>query len=228
MTNFLICARGGSKGLNRKNIKNFFGKTLVEHAIKIGKEFKESKITLSSDDRKILNIGKKNKINILKRPKKLSKDNSNELDVWRHYLNSMSIKNKKPKFFISLPPTSPLRTADTVKRAINKYSSGNYDFVVAIYKSKKNPYFNMVRKKKNLIVPFYKKLNLTRRQQAPDAFDLTTIVYVVNSNFVKNKNIKSIFQGKVGFVESYNFREVIDIDDADDFETAKLFYERNT
>lgn len=224
MTNFLICARGGSKGLNRKNIKNFFGKTLVEHAIKIGKEFKESKITLSSDDRKILNIGKKNKINILKRPKKLSKDNSNELDVWRHYLNSMSIKNKKPKFFISLPPTSPLRTADTVKRAINKYSSGNYDFVVAIYKSKKNPYFNMVRKKKN-VVSLFSNLNkkFFRRQDCPKVYDMNTVVYIFKPEFILKT--KHLFDGKVASVIIPKSRS-IDIDDKIDLKFAKLNYEK--
>ena len=69
----LILARGGSKGIPKKNVKNFCGKPLVEWSIIQAKNSKKvEKIFLSSDSNEILKIGKKHKINIIKRPKKYS------------------------------------------------------------------------------------------------------------------------------------------------------------
>ena len=84
----LICARGGSKGLRNKNIKKFHGKPLIEWTFKIAKSInKFSNIILSTDSLKIANIAKKNGLQVpFLRPKNLAKDNSKELDVWKHAL----------------------------------------------------------------------------------------------------------------------------------------------
>ena len=60
MKTFLICARGGSKGIKKKNLKFFFGKTLVEHSILFAKKYRNSEIYLSSENKEILDIGRKN------------------------------------------------------------------------------------------------------------------------------------------------------------------------
>ena len=150
MKYFLICARGGSKGLKQKNLKKLKGKTLVERAINFAKKFNKNEIFLSSENKKILKIGISKKINVIERPKELAKDNSNELDVWRNFVLNLKKKNILPNFFINLPPTSPLRTSETVNKAIKKFKKNKFDVVVVVTKSKKNPYYNVLKKKKIL------------------------------------------------------------------------------
>ena len=84
----LICARGGSKGIKNKNIKNFHGKHLIEWTFKIAKDVnKFSNIILSTDSKKIAFIGRKNNIDVpFLRPKSLAKDSSKEINVWKHAL----------------------------------------------------------------------------------------------------------------------------------------------
>jgi CMP-N,N'-diacetyllegionaminic acid synthase len=223
---FLICARGGSKGIKEKNLKIFFGKTLVEHSILFAKKYINSEIYLSSENKRILSIGKKNKIKIIERPSYLAKDKTNEIEVWKHFLNQKKKEKKMPKYFINLPPTAPLRTLSSVDKAISKFKKNNYDLVVIVIKSSKSPYFNIVEERKSLIKPSFYKKNIYRRQSTPTTYDLTTITYIVKSKFILQNNIKNIFQGRVGFVETTNFAETIDIDEPKDLKIAKLFYNK--
>lgn len=226
MKTFLICARGGSKGIKKKNLNFFFGKTLVEHSILFAKKYRYSEIYLSSENKKIQKIGIENSIKIIKRPSDLAKDETNEIRVWEHFLKQKKKENKIPEYFINLPPTAPLRTFKTVNKAISKFKNNNYDIVVVVTKSSKSPYFNLVEERKNFIQPAKYKKNIFRRQNTPKTYDLTTIVYVVKSEFILKNKVKNIFQGKVGFIETHNFAETIDIDEPKDLKIAKLFYNK--
>ncbi len=222
---FLICARGGSKGIKNKNIKKIYGKSLVERAINFAKKFNKN-IYLSTENDKIKNEGLKKNINIIHRPKILANDKSSEILVWRHFVKYLKKKKIKNSFFISLPPTSPLRSIKTVKKAINHFKKNNFDLVVVINKSRKSPYFNIVKKNKDKLQIFSKKKKFIRRQDVPDTFEITTIAYVVNSKFILSQKPKNIFDGKVGFVETKNIIETIDIDDNYDFKLAKFFLKK--
>ena len=219
--NFLICARGGSKEVKNKNLRKIKGKSLVERSIIFAKKFNNN-IFLSTDSQKISNIGIKNKIEIVSRPKSLATDNVGEILVWKHYANWMKKKKFRNDFFISLPPTSPLRTLETVKKSIKTFKKGNYDVVVVVTKSRRSPYFNIVKKKKDYIQVFANKIKYVRRQNVPKTYDLTTIDYVINPKFLEKNNIKSIFNGKVGFVETKNIVETLDIDNNYDLKLAKF------
>lgn len=219
--NFLICARGGSKEVKNKNLRKIKGKSLVERSIIFAKKFNNN-IFLSTDSQKISNIGIKNKIEIVSRPKSLATDNVGEILVWKHYANWMKKKKFRNDFFISLPPTSPLRTLETVKKSIKTFKKGNYDVVVVVTKSRRSPYFNIVKKKKDYIQVFANKIKYVRRQNVPKTYDLTTIAYVINPKFLEKNNIKSIFNGKVGFVETKNIVETLDIDNNYDLKLAKF------
>lgn len=220
--NFLICARGGSKGIKYKNLKKINGKSLVERSILFAKKFNNN-IFLSTDSKKIFNVGKKNRIKIVSRPKSLAKDNTGEILVWKHYANWMKKKKFQNNFFVSLPPTSPLRTLATVKKSIKTFKKGNYDIVVVITKSRRSPYFNILKKKKDYVEVFENKIKYVRRQDVPKTYDLTTIAYVVKTKFLERNKIKSIFDGKVGFVETENIIETLDIDNNYDLKLAKIF-----
>ena len=137
------------EGIINKNLKKVGKIPLFLHSIKIAKKFKKKyKIFISSDNKKIINQSIKQNINTIFRSSKLAKDNTPEILVWK---DALKIFKKKysylPKKLIILPPTSPLRNHDDIKKCIKKFNSKKFNLIITGYKTNHNPYFNMVREK---------------------------------------------------------------------------------
>jgi len=114
----IILARGGSKGIPNKNINKFCGKPLVEWTIIQAKNSKKiNKVYLSSDSDKILNIGKKHKINLIKRPKIISGDKATSESAVIHAIKNFHDFKIHP--IVMLEPTSPLRKPNDIDNLIN-------------------------------------------------------------------------------------------------------------
>ena len=112
----VILARGGSKRVPRKNLRNLNGKPLVVHTILSAlKCHYLDEVIVSSDDRKILEISKKYGAKIIKRPKSLAKDKTKSSDALKHVLE----KTLNFDFVVLLQPTSPLRNEKHIFEAIN-------------------------------------------------------------------------------------------------------------
>ena len=218
-----IFARGGSKGLKNKNILNFNGLSLLAHTIQFAKKsLLFDKIFVSTEDKKILSIAKKYGAEIIQRPKYLSKDNSPEILSWKHAINFLKKNNDVFDLFISLPTTSPLRSILDVKKCIKKYNK-KIDAVITFAKTSRNPCFNMIKINDNDFVELVNKTNklYSRRQDAPNIYDMTTVCYVTNPKYVLKVN--NIFEGKIKGVEIPNFRS-LDIDSKLDFTITKYIY----
>tara|TARA_X000000368_G_scaffold328534_1_gene265566 strand:- start:3614 stop:4312 length:699 start_codon:yes stop_codon:yes gene_type:complete len=223
-----IFARGGSKGVPKKNIRKISGKPLIVHAIDLAKKLNfVNDIIVSTDCKEIARISEKYgaKVPFL-RPKSLSDDDSNELDAWKHAIMKYEkIFNKKIDTFISLPPTAPLRSIKDVSKCYELYKDQSCDLVVTVKNSKNNPYFNMIEIGKNgfgKIVAKSAKIN--RRQDAPKVYDMTTVAYVGNKNYILNTN--HLLDGKFNFIVVPEER-AIDIDSELDFELAELVLSKN-
>ena len=224
---FLICASGGSKGIKNKNLLKIGKKTLLQHSIDIAKKTnKFSKIVVSTDSKKIARHAKLNGAEVpFMRPKKLSRDNSAEIDAWKHAI--YFFKKKKIEFdaLVSLPCTSPLRDLSDVVKCIKKFKNNKFDSVISVKKSNRNPYFNMVEKKKhnNYNIVIRSKKYIHNRQMAPSTFDVSTVCFISKIKYIlKHKNL---FDGKVGIVEIPIIRS-IDIDSQIDYKIAKNIYEK--
>ena len=221
----LICARGGSKGIKNKNIVPFNKKPLIYWSIKLGLKVKSIRnLIVSSDSDKIIKISKKYGAEVFfKRPKILSLSNSPEWKVWQHALSFME-KNKQVEYkgLVVLPPTSPLRNDQDVKRAINLFEKKECDVVIAVRRAERNPYFNMVEESDKGFLKISKKLNknIFRRQDAPTVFDMTTTIFIIDTNFLKKK--ENIFQGRIKYIE-VPYERSIDIDTPQDLFIAEKF-----
>ena len=148
ITYCFIFARGGSKGLKNKNLKKLNGKPLLQYSIDLAKKIKFiKKIFVSTDNKKIENYARKNNIYVIKRPKKISGDHSKEIDAWKHAIKYLSKKKILFENFLSLPTTSPLRSKEDIVKSVNMLK-GKTDIILTGTKSKRNPWFNMVKKNK--------------------------------------------------------------------------------
>lgn len=219
----LIFARSGSKGLPGKNLKILNGKPLVGIAIECAQRISRIKrVIVSTDAEEIAAVSRSYGAEVpFLRPSELALDTTPEWHAWKHALNYLKdSEGSLPEGMVSLPTTSPLRSVLDVENCINEYEKGLFDAVVTITDSHRNPYFNMIKEVANGEYVLVNKPDqrISQRQQAPTVYDLTTVCYVANTQFVLTNN--GIFDGKVGAVKVPKERS-IDIDSELDFDIAQ-------
>ena len=193
----LIPARGGSKGIPKKNIKLFNGEPLVNHSIKYAKNCNLiDEIYVSTDDEEISLVSSKAGASVIKRPINISGDNATTESAIKHTLKSLS---KKPDIIVLLQPTSPYRPKDSLKEALNKFIDNDYDSLLSITPTHR---FIWSIDKKNNLKASYDFLKRPRRQ------DLKTS----EINFIENGSLyifkyesfllsENRLGGKIGYVE---------------------------
>ena len=223
-----IFARGGSKGLPNKNIKMFAGKPLIAWAIEHAKLVNRiRRVIVSTDSDEIATIATQFGADVpFIRPSHLAKDDSPEWLAWRHALEFIrKDEGCLPDAFLSIPAIAPLRKPVDIERCLEQFSAGDADVVVTVTDAHRNPHFNMVEIQPNgsvgLVIPSTGAIN--RRQDAPEIFDLTTVAYVANPEFVMKH--ESIFMGRVKAVH-VPIERSIDIDSLLDFEIAEFLFAR--
>lgn len=218
-----IFARGGSKGLPRKNLLPINGIPLIGHSINVAKQVKEiDEIFLSTDSEEITQVAEGYGVKVINRPKELASDSAPEWLAWQHAIHEVEKIRGEFKTFISLPATAPLKQPSDVIRCL-KALTPEIDIVLTISPSNRNPWFNMVRldDDKNLQLIVNNK-SINRRQDAPDCYDITTLVYAAKPSFILNSS--TIWDGKVAGIK-IPIERSIDIDTLFDFSIAKFLME---
>jgi len=140
----LIPARGGSKGIPRKNIRNFAGYPLVAWSIAAGLQANSvSRVIVSTDDEEIASIAREYGADVpFLRPSELSQDRTPDLPVFEHALKWLEdIEGYKPEIVIQLRPTSPIRPKDCIDSAVKiLIEHPNADCVRGVVPAGQNPY----------------------------------------------------------------------------------------
>ncbi len=218
-----VFARGGSKGIPKKNLIKISGIPLLGHSINIAKEIEGvNKIFVSTDCDEIANVGKSFGAEIIKRPYYLSQDDSPEWSAWQHAVKEVNERYGLFDIFLSLPTTSPLRSKSDILKCIEASVDPNFQSVITISELSRNPWFNMVTSKEGKVELINKTQSIYRRQDAPKTFGITTVAYVLKPGFILSS--KSIWEGNVKGVEIPTERS-IDIDNFLDYKIAKYLFE---
>ncbi|MGL2944918.1 cytidylyltransferase domain-containing protein [Acinetobacter baumannii] len=222
MRNFaFIFARGGSKGLPGKNIKPLAGKPLLQYSIDtaLASDLIEQ-VFVSTDDQAIAQVAIEGGAILIERPAELATGQSPEWLSWRHAVEWATEHYGSFDGFVSLPATSPLRSQEDVEAAILKRQAETADICIAVTPASRSPYFNMVKYNEAGFVELVNQPEgeVSRRQDAPKVFDITTVVYATTPEFVLNSY--GLFSGKVASIEVPKARAV-DIDDIYDFRLAE-------
>ena len=216
-----VFARGGSKGLPRKNILNFAGKPLIGHSIDQAFSIEEiDKVFVSTDDKEIAKVAKAFRAEVIIRPSSLALDSSPELDSWKHATRYLFDKGDNFDRFISLPATAPLRSKDDIRNSLRLLEDPT-DLVVTVTEAQRSPYFNMVKLDNDGFVKVLSESDnfYSRRQDVPVCYDLTTVAYVAQPKYVLSTD--RILDGKVKAVNVPKERAV-DIDTKLDFMFAEF------
>lgn len=219
-----VFARGGSKGIPRKNLQELGGKPLIAHAIGSALQCPAlGRVIVSTDDAEIAAVAARHGAEVpFLRPAELAGDQAPEWLAWRHAIDWVERHEGPFDVFVSLPATSPFRAVADIEACLALLESDPaLDIVVTVKAAERSPYFNMVK----LGAGGYAELvisdggKVTRRQDAPAVYDMTTVAYVARTAFVKSKI--GIFEGRVGVVEIAPER-ALDIDTPYDFRLARL------
>ncbi|MDC0489176.1 acylneuraminate cytidylyltransferase family protein [Amylibacter sp.] len=219
---FIFC-RGGSKGLPGKNIRLLGGKPLIAWSIDQARSVKcIDRVIVSTDCEEIAAVARNFGAEVpFIRPTELAQDESSEWLAWRHALSYLyDSLGVFPKTMVSVPATAPLRSSLDIEKCINLYEEGDVDIVITKTTAHRNPYFNMVKVNSDGTIALVNTPDapIVRRQDAPEVFDMSTVCYVANPEFVMTSN--SHFEGRVKAVNIPPERS-IDIDTLLDFQFAE-------
>jgi CMP-N,N'-diacetyllegionaminic acid synthase len=225
-----ICARGGSKGVPKKNIKNLCGFPLMYYTIKIAKEFLKDKrgvIVLSTDCEEIKKVAKEYGLKSdYFRPAKLATDYVGKIDVIKDVL--MFEERKTDVSFdliLDLDITSPLRTLSDLNNSLKILQNDKEALnIFSVSKSKKNPYFNMVEKKGTYYNKVKEISNIKTRQSAPVVYDMNASFYFYTRKFF-NEKFDTVFTNKSLIYELMH--ECFDIDEPIDFIIMEYLLKNN-
>lgn len=219
----VIPARGGSKGIPKKNLLKLNNKSLIEIAIEEAKKSKYiSDIIFSSDDKKIIKEAKKFIKVYFVRPKKYASDTASSYDVARHALNFYEKKfKKKINLIVILSPTSPLRTAKIIDSAIKKIiKSTKFDSLVGITEVDYPPFWMLVKNKNSRIEWLMKNVKkFNTRQEYPKIYQPNGMIYIIKRN--KLLNMKGILPQKKTLGHFISKTISINIDNFDQYNYAK-------
>ena len=223
----LIPARGGSKGLPKKNIKPFAGKPLIGWTIEAGKYSKYiDSVIVSTEDNCIATIASQYDAEIpFIRPSELSTDDAKSIDVILHALNWLNQNNEVFEILILLQPTSPLRTSMDIDCAIEFFFEKNAKALISVSEVEHSPLWcNSLPEDLNMS-SFLKDEVLNRnRQELPLYYRINGAIYMANTDYLQRE--KSFF-GTQTYAYIMPKEKSIDIDCEIDFKIAEFLKRKN-
>ena len=222
----IIPARGGSKGIPYKNIKELNGVPLIRYTIDIARKiFHDNDICVSTDDDKIINTLASFGMKVpFKRPDSLATDSAGTYEVLLHAINHYEGIGKNYDTVVLLQPTTPFRKASHINDAISLYNK-NVDMVVSVKESSSNPYYNCYEEDSDGCLYISKGDGaIERRQDAPKVWEYNGSIYIINVSSFKKMHFSEFTK-----VKKYVMDELysIDIDTPFDWKIAELILQEN-
>ncbi len=228
----VVPARGGSKGIPRKNLQLLAGRPLVVHAVDAGLgASRVTRVVCSTDDPDIAEVARAAGADVpFLRPSDLAQDSSEDWPVFVHVLNWLEQhENWRPDLIVNLRPTSPMRTPRHVDAAIELLLETGADSVKAVCLARQHPHKMWLRHSDGRIEPYLKTpFRLSRGPDVPraeleDVYWQNGVVDVTRREVIQERGVM-IGARVAGLVTKPE--ESIDIDTPLDLAMAELLYAR--
>lgn len=225
---FTICGRAGSKGVKNKNLRDFCGVPLVWLTLAAVKLYEESyadedKIitALSTDSEQLISCAESNPevpLFIVRRSAELSGDRIAKQAVIRDCMEQAEAHyGLQFDMVIDLDITSPLRTVEHIRAAIEKKAARpEVDAVFSVVPARRSPYFNMVREKEGFFVKAI-EADFVARQQAPELYDMNASIYAYSPSALWAKEPSIFFNDRADIILMPD-TGILDIDSEEDYE----------
>lgn len=219
----LIPARGGSKGIPKKNIRPLAGKPLINYTIEAALQSRyQIRVVVSTDDEEIAKIARAAGAEVpFLRPAELAQDETPTFPVVQHALQWLEQHEAyQPKLVVLLQPTSPLRRPEHIDRALELILSSEADSVVSLCEAEHSPYWMKKVDAEGRVSPFISiEEEYTRRQDLPKVYRLNGAIFVTRSEVIMRKN-RLLGDDTRAYIMEQD--DSIDIDTELDFKLAEL------
>lgn len=221
-----ICARGGSKGIPRKNIRSVGGKPLIAYSISHATAFAEKfgcDIALSTEDEEIISVAAAYGLSTeYLRPAELASDTAGKIPVLQDVLfYEEQRRSKRYDYLLDLDVSGPIRTMEDLEQGLAMMEENKNAYnLFSVSKAGKNPYFNMVEAKENGYYGLVKKPSVAdghvfSRQAAPEVYELNASFYFYRRNFFTDRQPSAITDRSLVYVMPHL---CFDLDHMIDFE----------
>lgn len=223
----VIPARGGSKGLSRKNVLPLAGHPLIAYSIKAAHDAKViTRTIVSTDAPYIRDVAKKYNAELpFERPAELAGDLTTDLEVFKHLLSWLAEnENYKPDLVVQLRPTSPIRPVGLIDLCVSKLLESNADSLRVVTKSPITPYkMWWVESEDKRMIPLLTHTEINEpynqpRQSLPETYWQIGCLDVIRPDVILKKNSMS---GKNILPHILPYQLAVDIDDLDSFVRAE-------
>ncbi len=218
----VVFARGGSKGVPRKNLQAVGGISLVGRAVDaavacVGID----RVLVSTDDEEIVAVAEAHGAEApWRRPRELAADDAPEWLAWQHAVRTEEEAGRPIGTLVSVPPTAPLRRPVDIAAALGRFAAGDVDAVVTATPARRHPAFNLVRlDDQGHAVLADPAGRAVRRQDVSPLYDLATVAYVADAAFVARAD--RLLDGRVGMALVPE-KSALDIDTEHDLLVARL------
>jgi CMP-N,N'-diacetyllegionaminic acid synthase len=212
----VVPARGGSKSIPGKNIRDLGGKPLLAWSIEVAKHVSEiDRIIVSTDDVQIKTVALQWGAEVYERPAHLASDESLVIDAIKDLSETLRKEGERPEWMILLEPTCPLRTPEDVRDCVALIGEGTYDSVATFKDASLNPHraWRLVDGRPEVFIP--DAVPWLPRQKLPKAYQLNGAVYAFRTGLVMQEE-RALLVGRMGAVVMPPERSQ-DIDDVVDF-----------
>lgn len=222
----VIPARGGSKGIKDKNIVKICGKELINYTIDECKESRYiDKFIVSTDSPKIKEVAERRGAEVpFLRPDYISGDSAKSIDVVLHVIDYMEDNGGEYDFCILLQPTSPLRNAEDIDRALEVFLECSQESLVSVTPVEKSPVImrSIEGGKMQKVVDF--QGNNLRRQELPKYYVFNGAIYINSVEMLRSKRV-FVDDDTVPFVMDQE--KSIDIDSPKDILIAEYYIKKD-
>lgn len=212
----LIPARGGSKGVPRKNLASLCGRPLLEYTVRAAVDCAAIDASyVSSDDAEILEVARRLGARAMERPPAFVTDAASAIEVVRHFIETLPAELRaRDPLIVYLQPTSPLRDAQHLDAAFDLLARHDATTLMSVVELEKSPFKAFgLDEQQRLRSLFDERLSNARRQDLPPAFLPNGAIYIfAASDFLSRDGFPS--NGSVPYLMSA--ADSIDIDTPDD------------
>ena len=185
----IIPARGGSKGIPKKNSKLLHDRPLIDWSIRAASNSELiDRFIVSTDSTEIADIASNSGAEVpFLRPEELATDTATTRDTLVHAVNFLEESGDQYDYLVLLQPTSPFRRKGAIDKAIQlAINAKDVDMVVSVKETSSNPYYVLFEEDQQGYLKSSKNGNFQRRQDCPKVYEYNGSIYVIRISSLRN------------------------------------------
>lgn len=186
----IIPARGGSKGVPRKNIREAAGRPLIAYTVEAARASKLiTRCVVSTDDQETADICAALGCEVMNRPGELAQDDTPTIAVIKHVFDVLESQGEVFDIGLILQPTSPLRAGPDIDSALQALCQSDADSIVSVYRVSDHHPARMYRMESGLLVSLDESFATARRQELPPVYHRNGAIYAFRRRLLDDNTL---------------------------------------